>query len=134
MPDSTLSRHKAELVGAETLLHTRSHVHHLLRGFTIHLMQQLHERTISEQMGLSKPEIQELKREVIDKAFWSKEDTSLLELTDELVQSTSVSDAVFEQAIEYFSEAELIEMTQLVGLYTSVAMLVSLIRPELDPY
>ena len=94
----------------------------------------LHEQTISEHMGLRKPEIEELKNENINEDFWSDEDASLIALTDELVQTTSVSDDVFERVIEHFSEAELIEMTQLVGLYTSVAMLVSLIRPNSDQY
>ena len=94
----------------------------------------LHERTISERMGLSIPEIEDLKNESIKETLWPKEEASLIALTDELVKTTSVSDEVFERAVEYFPEAELIEMTQLVGLYTSVAMLVALIRPGSDPY
>jgi hypothetical protein len=94
----------------------------------------LHERTISERMGLSIPEIEDLKNESIKETLWSREEASLIALTDELVKTTSVSDGVFERAVQNFSEADLIEMTQLVGLYTSVAMLVSLIRPETDPY
>jgi hypothetical protein len=94
----------------------------------------LHERTISERMGLSIPEIEDLKNESIKETLWPREEASLIALTDELVKTTSVSDGVFERAVQNFSEADLIEMTQLVGLYTSVAMLVSLIRPETDPY
>jgi hypothetical protein len=90
----------------------------------------LHERTISERMGLSSLEIQDLKSADINKDIWSDEDISLIAL----VNTTSVPDDVFEHAAKHFSEAELIEMTQLIGLYTSVAMLVSLIRPEFDPY
>ena len=94
----------------------------------------LHERTISETMGLTRAEIDDLKSESVDRTLWPVAEVSLISLTDELVSTLSVSDPVFEQALEHFSTAELIEMTQLVGLYTSVAMLVSLIRPETDPY
>lgn len=94
----------------------------------------LHERTISEHMGLSKSEIEDLKNQTINEAHWPDEEVSLIALTDELVQTKSVSDGVYQRVVQYFSAAELIEMTQLVGLYTSVAMLVSLIRPEPDPY
>lgn len=94
----------------------------------------LHERTISERMGLTKLEIEDLKNAEINKEIWTDEDASLIALADVLVNTTSVPDDVFEHAATHFSEAELIEMTLLVGLYTSVAMLVSLIRPELDPY
>jgi len=85
-------------------------------------------------MGLTRAEIDDLKTKSVDRTLWSAAEVSLISLTDELVSSLSVSDPVFEQALEHFSAAELIEMTQLVGLYTSVAMLVSLIRPETDPY
>jgi 4-carboxymuconolactone decarboxylase len=94
----------------------------------------LHERTISEKMGLTKAEIDDLKNKSIDKTLWPDAELSLIALVDELVRTTSATDPVFERALEHFPAAELIEMTQLVGLYTSVAMLVSLIRPETDPY
>ena len=94
----------------------------------------LHERTISERMGLTLLEIDDLKNADINKDIWSDEDISLIALNDVLVNTTSVPDDIFERAATYFSEPELIEMTLLVGLYTSVAMLVSLIRPEFDPY
>jgi alkylhydroperoxidase family enzyme len=94
----------------------------------------LHVKTISEKVGLSKAEIKDLKNTRIDDNLWPADESSLIALTDELVKTTSVSDEVFERASKHFSDAELIEMVQLVGLYTTVAMLVSLIRPELDPY
>ena len=94
----------------------------------------LHVRTISEQMGLTKAEIEDLNNERMDESIWPEDEASLISLTDELVQTTSISDAVFERAAEHYTDAELIEMVQLVGLYTTVAMMVSLIRPELDPY
>jgi alkylhydroperoxidase family enzyme len=94
----------------------------------------LHVRTISEKVGLNKAAIDDLKNTRIDDTLWSNEEASLIALTDELVRTTSVSDEIFERVSKHYSEAELIEMVQLVGLYTTVAMMVSLIRPELDPY
>jgi alkylhydroperoxidase family enzyme len=94
----------------------------------------LHVGTISEKLGLKRAEIDDLKSTQIDDCLWSAEESSLIALVDELVATTSVSDEAYERASQYYSAAELIEMVQLVGLYTSVAMLVSLIRPELDPY
>jgi alkylhydroperoxidase family enzyme len=94
----------------------------------------LHVRTISEKVGLNKVAIDDLKNTRIDDTLWSNEEASLIALTDELVRTTSVSEELFERVSKHYSEAELIEMVQLVGLYTTVAMMVSLIRPELDPY
>jgi hypothetical protein len=94
----------------------------------------LHEKTISRKMGLSKAEVEDLKKQRIDNNLWSDAEASLIAMTDELVESTSLSNDVFEHLSRHHSAAEMIEMVQLVGLYTMVAMMVSLIKPDLDPY
>ena len=55
-------------------------------------------------------------------------------LADALVTTRQVDDALFERLRAHFDEAQLIELTQLVGLYNGVAMMVALVRPELDAY
>ena len=45
-----------------------------------------------------------------------------------------VPDSIYAEARQCFSESDLIEVTQLVGLYTGVAMLAGLIRPRFDHY
>jgi 4-carboxymuconolactone decarboxylase len=94
----------------------------------------LHVKTISGKMGLSKPEIEDLKNPDIDDDLWPTAERALIAMTDELVQNISLTDEVFERLSGKFSEAELIEMVQLVGLYTTVAMMVGLIHPEPDSY
>ena len=94
----------------------------------------LHVKTISEKMGLSKPEIEDLKNPCVDDDLWPTAERGLIAMTDELVQKISLSDEVFERLSGDYSEAYLIEMVQLVGLYTTVAMMVALIRPEPDSY
>jgi len=94
----------------------------------------LHVRTISEKMGLGKLEIEDLKNLEIDQKLWPAAEAALIAMADELVQDISLSEELFLRLSNYFSEAELIEMVQLVGLYTTVAMMVDLIRPEFDPY
>ena len=94
----------------------------------------LHVKTISEKMGLNKSEIEDLKKQEIDHKLWTAAEAALIAMADELVQNISLSEELFVSLSNHFSEAELIEMVQLVGLYTTVAMMVDLIRPELDPY
>ena len=43
-------------------------------------------------------------------------------------------DRIYAEARQCFSESDLIEITQLVGLYPGVAMLAGLIRPRFDHY
>ncbi len=94
----------------------------------------LHVKTISEKMGLKKSEIEDLCNARINDGLWLEHEVALISLVDGLVQAISVPDDIYQRVAEHYSDAELIEIVQLVGLYTSVAMLVSLIRPELDPY
>jgi alkylhydroperoxidase family enzyme len=94
----------------------------------------LHVRTISDKMGLDALETDELRKPDIDHELWPAAEAALIAMTDELVQNISLSDELFTRLSTHFSEAQLIEMVQLVGMYTMVAMMVDLIRPALDPY
>ncbi len=70
-------------------------------------------------------------RPQLDAAPWNPRQLSACALVDALVPSLQLPDAVYDQAREHFSEEELIDLTQLTGLYTGVAMLVALVRPPL---
>ncbi len=94
----------------------------------------LHVQTISEHMGLTRAQIEDLKEEQINGDLWSDREQALIHLIDGLVSRIEVTQPVFDEARRHFSEAELVELVLLVGLYTGVAMLVELARPELDSY
>lgn len=94
----------------------------------------LHVQTISETMGLTKAQIEDVKEEKVSDELWSVQEKALIQLIDGLVNTIDVAQPVFEEARRHFSESELVEMVLLVGLYTGVAMIVALARPELDNY
>ncbi len=94
----------------------------------------LHVQTISEAMGLSKDQIDDLKSETVADHNWTESEIALICLIDGLVKNIEVEQKVFENARQYFSEPELIELVFLVGLYNSVAMVVALAKPEFDKY
>jgi 4-carboxymuconolactone decarboxylase len=94
----------------------------------------LHVQTISARMGLSAAQIEDIKLPAPTPALWRADQLALVQLIDALVRTLAVPDDVYAKAREQFSEAQLIELTQLVGLYTGVAMLVGLIRPQFDRY
>lgn len=94
----------------------------------------LHVQTISEHMGLTRPQIEDLKKERVSDELWSDQERALIHLIDGLVSRIEVTQPVFDEARRHFSEAELVELVLLVGLYTGVAMIVALARPELDNY
>lgn len=94
----------------------------------------LHEQTISRRMGLSDAQIADLRAPVPDAALWTPDLLAVLQLVDGLVQRLDVDDASWAAARAHFDDAALIEITQLVGHYTGVAMLAALARPALDRY
>ena len=94
----------------------------------------LHAGTISPAMGLSAEQIADTRHAEPASALWNARDRAAMRLADALVRRLAVDDALYAELRTHFDEAALIEMTQLVGLYTGVAMLVALARPEPDAY
>ena len=94
----------------------------------------LHVQTISQRMGLSRDQIADIRNVAIDPALWEDNTLAAIALVDGLVSRIDVQDADYETARRFFDEATLIEITQLVGLYTGVAMIVALARPRYDRY
>ena len=94
----------------------------------------LHVSTISEMMGLSKDQIADIQNAEVSDTLWSEKERSLIALVDDLVSGIQVTQPVFDEVHRLFSDAELVELTLLIGLYTSVSMVVALARPELDHY
>lgn len=94
----------------------------------------LHVQTISESMGLTKAQIADLKEEQVSDDLWSDQEQALIHLIDGLVDRIEVTQPAFDEARRHFSEAELVELALLVGLYTGVAMIVALAKPALDSY
>ena len=94
----------------------------------------LHAETLAERMGLSAAQIADTRAAAPSDSLWSEAERAAMALADALVQRLAVDDALYARLRAHFDEARLIEMTQLVGLYTSVAMQVALARPERDHY
>ena len=94
----------------------------------------LHVQTISERMGLTTHQISDVKNYILSPEKWSPQAISATQVVDELISAFTVSDQTYKAGRQHFSEEDLIDITQLVGLYAGVAMMVGLIRPELDRY
>jgi len=94
----------------------------------------LHVDTVAPRMGLSFAQIADTRAAAPDAQLWTPPQAAALSLVDALVARRDVDDALYEALRRHFDEPTLIEMTQLVGLYVGVAMLVALARPERDEY
>jgi 4-carboxymuconolactone decarboxylase len=94
----------------------------------------LHVQTISERMGLTMAQIEDIRADRVSPTLWREDLMVLMALVDALIKTLGVPDEVYASVRQHYSEEQLIDMTQLVGLYTGVAMMVGLIRPEFDRY
>ena len=94
----------------------------------------LHVQTISQRMGLSPAQIADIRGDTPAPALWQPAEIAAMRLADALVARLALDDAEYALLRRYFDEPTLIEMTQLVGFYTGVAMLVGLARPDFDHY
>jgi len=94
----------------------------------------LHVQTISSRMGLDEAQIEDTRSPRPDPALWTEAERAGLALADALVPRLHVDEALFARLRGHFDEPTLIEMTQLIGLYVGVAMLVALARPAFDTY
>ncbi len=94
----------------------------------------LHVQTISGRMGLTAAQIDDIRRAAPDAALWSEAERAVLTMVDALVTRLGLGDAEFARVRSHHDEATLIEITQLVGAYTGVAMLVGLANPAFDRY
>jgi alkylhydroperoxidase family enzyme len=81
---------------------------------------------LSAQMGLDATEIAATRAETPDPNHWSPAERVAMELADSLVRRLGVDDSLFKSLRDHYDESSLIEMTQLIGWYTSVAMQVAL--------
>jgi 4-carboxymuconolactone decarboxylase len=94
----------------------------------------LHVQTISARMGLSEAQIDDLRRASPDPALWDEATLAVLAMVDALVARRALDDAEYTRLHAHHDDATLIEITQLVGFYVGVAMLVGLVRPAFDRY
>ena len=94
----------------------------------------LHVQTISLRMGLTREQLVDIQQPQPSEGLWSVRQQAAMRLVDALVVQREVSDALFSDCLQHFDEPALLEITQLTGMYLSVALLVALARPELDDY
>lgn len=94
----------------------------------------LHVKTISARMGLTPAQIADTRAAAPSPTLWSEGERAAMRLVDALVGRRAVADELYAELRRHYDEATLIEMTLLTGLYTGVAMIVALAKPELDAY
>jgi 4-carboxymuconolactone decarboxylase len=84
---------------------------------------------IGARVGVTEAETEALTRPLAE-GGWSSSETVLLAFVDEVLDQVDVSDETWRAACRYWSDAQVIELTMLVGFYRMVAGFLNAVRVE----
>jgi alkylhydroperoxidase family enzyme len=87
-----------------------------------------------QKAGFSEAQIAATCDRALDDNLWSDEQLALLQLVDELHESAQLSDSIWAKLRTYFSEAQMIELIMLAGLYHAVSFIVNGLRVENETF
>jgi len=86
---------------------------------------------ISERMGIGRETIDRV-MEGPDASGWTEHESALIRAVDELHDDARISDSTWSAIAEEYDEAELIELTMLIGHYHMVAFALNSLCVQLD--
>lgn len=95
---------------------------------------ELHIQTISQQMGLTIKQIEDVKNKKLNESLWSSEELLLFQFIERLVKKHRVSNQLFSKLKTFFSEELLLDLTLIIGFYSTAAMVAALSKPKTDNY
>jgi alkylhydroperoxidase family enzyme len=94
----------------------------------------VHIAFFAERAKLTPEQVQATARGRADDAVWTDEERLLLGLVDELCDTATVSDALWEQLSAAFTVDQMLEAILLVGFYHSVSFLANALKLAPEPY
>ncbi len=94
----------------------------------------VHVTAFARPLGLSDAWIAATVLAPADDPIWSPEEAALVRLVDELHDTSTVSDALWKQLCEHFSEEQRLELVYTAGMYHAVSFLTNALAVELEPF
>lgn len=94
----------------------------------------VHVAMFAQRAGLSEREIAATCDNSHSGDGWSPSDGALVKLVDELHDKASISDAVWADLMQFYSEEQALEMIALVGYYHTISFMTNAARIELENY
>jgi 4-carboxymuconolactone decarboxylase len=94
----------------------------------------VHVVAYGRQVGLSEEQITATARGGADDPAWSEHDAQLIRLADELHDTCTVSDALWANLAERYSEVQLLELLIIAGQYRIISYLVNAVAIEPEPW
>ena len=94
----------------------------------------VHVAGFAERAGFTEVEVDDTLNASPSATSWSDAERILLRLMDELHDRANISDALWADAIQHFTEPQLLELIMLAGYYHLIAFLTNGLRLPLEPW
>jgi len=94
----------------------------------------VHVNAFARPLGFSEEMIRATATATADDPLWTPAQSALVRLCDELHETSSISDRLWEELCKYFSSEQLIELIYTVGVYHTVSYLTNGLGIELEAF
>lgn len=94
----------------------------------------VHIAAYGEAVGLSRVQLEDTARGIVEQALWSEREHVLIKLVDELHETATLSDEVWEQFAAGWSIAQILEVIIIVGWYHLISFVANAARVEQEPW
>ncbi len=94
----------------------------------------VHVAAYGEAVGLSRVQLEDTARGIVEQGLWSEREHVLIKLVDELHETATLSDEVWEQFAAGWSIAQILEVIIIVGWYHLISFVANAARVEQEPW
>lgn len=94
----------------------------------------VHVAAFGEACGLSRTQLADTASGTVEKALWSERERVLIRLVDELHETATISDAVWEQLVAVWSTAQILEVIIIVGWYHLISFVANAAHIDYEPW
>ena len=94
----------------------------------------VHVTAFARPLGFSDELIRASVTAAADDPIWTPAQSALVRMCDELHETQTISDELWETLSEYFTSDQLVELVYLVGIYHTVSFLTNGLRIELEEF
>jgi 4-carboxymuconolactone decarboxylase len=94
----------------------------------------VHVAAFGEAVGLDHAQLEDTASGTVEQALWSERERVLIRLVDELHETATISDAVWEQLVAIWSTAQILEVIIIVGWYHLISFVANAAQIEYEPW
>ncbi len=94
----------------------------------------VHVAAFGTTVGLDRTRLEDTASEIVDKALWSERERVLIRVVDELHETATISDEVWEQLVAIWNTAQILEVIIIVGWYHLISFVANAAHIDHEPW